>query len=205
MIAVPDRRRPDFAGACFTAGRRCPPAVDRWRRRGFQPCLGGGANAVRVGDVLLEIDTDDLGWTITAYVIAGAQATAVMVLAGENANPVRAITGLLRHVAGPMAWERVTPGLYRCGRYLVGQLDTGEWFAEGPGVDRCFDHKRDAQATSRQTPRHQLQPSDRGRAAITASMSVGLDSFASGRLERQIVIGEHDSRIPWPLATSGAG
>ena len=45
-----------------------------------------------------------------------------------------------------MAWKRVKPGLCRSGGYLVGQLDTGEWFAEGPGVDRCFDYKRDAQA-----------------------------------------------------------
>ena len=104
------------------------------------------ASAVRVGDLLLEMDVDDLGWMVTAYVIDGGEAAPVSVLAGESGNPVRALAGCLRNAAGPMAWNRVKQGLYRSGGYLVGQLDTGEWFAEGPGVDRCFDHKHDAQA-----------------------------------------------------------
>ena len=111
-----------------------------------EPWSLDGENAVRVGDLLFVIEVDDLGWMLTAYAIAGGEATAVSVLAEQNGNPVRALTDSLRSAAGPMAWTRVKPGLYRCGRYLVGQLDTGEWFADGPGVDRCFDHKHDAQA-----------------------------------------------------------
>jgi hypothetical protein len=111
-----------------------------------EPWCLDGVNAVRVGDLLLVIEVDDLGWMLTAYAIAGGQATAVSVLAEQNGNPVRALTGLLRTAAGPMAWKRIKPGLYRCGGYLVGQLGTGEWFADGPGVDRCFNHKHDAQA-----------------------------------------------------------
>lgn len=105
-----------------------------------------GLNAVRVGNLLLEVDVDDLGWLVTAYLIDGADATPVAVLAGENADPVRALAAWLRSAAGPMNWKRVKPGLYRSGKYLVGQLDTGEWFAEGPGVDQCYDHKHQAQA-----------------------------------------------------------
>lgn len=105
-----------------------------------------GVAAVRVGNVLLEVDTDDLGWVLTSYVIDGDEAAPDAVLAGETGNPVRALAGWLRTAGGPMAWKRVGQGLYGSGRYLVGQLSTGEWFAEGPGVDRCFDHKHDAQA-----------------------------------------------------------
>lgn len=111
-----------------------------------EPWCLDDANAVRVGDLLLVIDVDDLGWMVTAHVVDAGEATAVSVLAGETGDPVRALAGFLRNAAGPMAWKRVTQGLYRSGGYLVGQLDTGEWFAEGPGVDRCFDHKHDAQA-----------------------------------------------------------
>ena len=105
-----------------------------------------GMNAVRVGSLLLVIDVDDLGWMVTAYVIDSGEAEPAEVLAAENGNPVSALTAWLRAAAGPMDWKRVKPGVYRSGGYLVGQLDTGEWFAEGPGVDRCFDHKTDAQA-----------------------------------------------------------
>ncbi len=111
-----------------------------------EPWYLDGMNAVRVGNLLLVIDVDDLGWMVMAYVIDGGEAEPVAVLAAENDNPVRALTAWLRAAAGPMAWKRVKPGVYRSGGYLVGQLDTGEWFAEGPGVDRCFDHKNDAQA-----------------------------------------------------------
>lgn len=104
------------------------------------------ADAVRVGNLLLEIDADDLGWVMTAYMIDGGEAALVGVQAAENGNPVRALAAWVRDAAGPMAWERVKPGMYRSGSYLVGQLDTDEWFAEGPGVDRCFDHKHEAQA-----------------------------------------------------------
>jgi hypothetical protein len=112
-----------------------------------EPWCLDGANAVRVGDLLFVIEVDDLGWMVTAYVIDGGEASPVAVLAEENTrNLVRALTDWLRNVAGPMSWKRIKPGLYSSGGYLVGQLDTGEWFAEGPGVDRCFDHKCDAQA-----------------------------------------------------------
>ena len=92
------------------------------------------------------IEVDDLGWLVTGYVIDGEEADPVEVLAAEHGDPVRALTAWLRTAAGPMAWQRIEPGVYRSGSYLVGQLPTGEWFAEGPGVDRCFDHKHDAQA-----------------------------------------------------------
>lgn len=111
-----------------------------------EPWFLDGENAIRVGNLLIEIETDDLGWLLTAYAVDGGEAAAVAVLAGEIGSPVRALAGWLRSTAGPMAWKRIAQGLYRCGDYLVGQLDTGEWFAEGPGVDRCFDHKQDAQA-----------------------------------------------------------
>lgn len=114
-----------------------------------------GANAVRLGDLLFTIDTDDLGWMATVYVIDGDVADPVAVRASETANPVRELAGWLQNTAGPMVWKRIEPGLYRSGEYLVGQLGTGEWFAEGPGVDRCFDHKTDAQtacATARISP-----------------------------------------------------
>jgi hypothetical protein len=111
-----------------------------------EPWCLDGANAVRVGNLLLEIEVDDLGWMLTAYVVDGDEAVLVSVLARENGTPVRALTDRLRDAAGPMAWKRAGPSQYRCGGYLVGQLDTGEWFAEGPGVDRCFDHKHEAQA-----------------------------------------------------------
>ena len=105
------------------------------------------ADAVRSGDLLFVVEVDDLGWMMTAYLIDGGEATPIAVLADETGNnPVRVLAGWLRNASGPMAWKRVKPGLYRSGGYLVGQLDTGEWFAEGPGVDQCFDHKHDAQA-----------------------------------------------------------
>lgn len=103
-------------------------------------------NAVRAGNLLLVIDVDDLGWMVTAYVIDGGEADPVAVLTAENGSPVRVLSAWLRAAAGPMRWKRVKPGVYRSGGYLVGQLDTGEWFAEGPGVDQCFDHKNAAQA-----------------------------------------------------------
>ena len=111
-----------------------------------EPWCLDSVNAVRVGNLMLEIEVDDLGWVVTAYLINAGEADPVSVLAAENGDPVRALTAWLRAAAGPMDWKRVKPGLYRSGGYLVGQLDTGEWFAEGPGVDRCFDHKHDAQA-----------------------------------------------------------
>jgi hypothetical protein len=111
-----------------------------------EPWCLDDVNAVRVGNLLLEVEADDLGWMVTAYAVDGDEAAAVAVLADERGDPVRALTGWLRNAAGPMAWKRVEQGLYRCGGYLVGHLETGEWFAEGPGVDQCFDHKHDAQA-----------------------------------------------------------
>ena len=103
-------------------------------------------DAIRVGDLLFVIEVDDLGWMVTAYRIDGGEADPFAVLVAETGNPVRALATWLRAAAGPMIWKRVKPGVYRSGGYLVGQLETDEWFAEGPGVDRCFDHKQDAQA-----------------------------------------------------------
>ncbi len=111
-----------------------------------EPWCLDGVNVVRVGNLMLEIDVDDLGWMVTAYVINDGEADPFAMLAADNGSPVPALTAWLRAAAGPMAWKRVKPGVYRSGGYLVGQLETGEWFAEGPGVDRCFDHKHDAQA-----------------------------------------------------------
>lgn len=105
-----------------------------------------GDDAIRVGNLMLVIEMDDLGWIVTAYTIDGAEADLFAVVAAENGNPVRVVTDWLRAAAGTMSWKRVEPGVYSSGGYVVGRLDTGEWFAEGPGVDQCFDHKNDAQA-----------------------------------------------------------
>lgn len=131
---LPDRAADIVDQAIRTSGG----LGERW-------CLDG-VGAVRVGNLLLKADSDDLGWMVTSYVIDGGEATPVAVLAGEGGDPVRALAGWLRNVVGPMVWKRVRQGLYSSGGYLVGQLDTGEWFGEGPGVDRCFDHKHEAQA-----------------------------------------------------------
>ena len=111
-----------------------------------EPWCLDGVNAVRVGNVLLVIEVDDIGWMLMAYVIEGGEADLVAVLPAERGNPALALAAWLRAAAGPMAWKRVRPGVYSSGGYLVGKLETGEWFAEGPGVDRCFDYKQAAQA-----------------------------------------------------------
>lgn len=96
-------------------------------------------DAVRVGDriVVVETDGDDLGWLMTTYAVSGdgAEATPIAVIAGES-DAVRTLTSWLRTTAGPMVWKRVRPGLYGSGAYVVGHLDTGEWFAEGPGLTK---------------------------------------------------------------------
>ena len=105
-------------------------------------------DAVRVGDriVVVETDGDDLGWLMTTYAVSGHgdEATPIAVIAGES-DAVRTLTSWLCTTAGPMVWKRVRPGLYGSGAYVVGHLDTGEWFAEGPGVDQAFDDKAQAQ------------------------------------------------------------
>ena len=104
-------------------------------------------DAVRVGNriVVVETDGDDLGWLMTIYAVSGDdEATPIAVIAGEN-GAVRTLASWLRTTARPMAWKRVRPGLYGSGAYVVGHLDTGEWFAEGPGVDQAFDDKAQAQ------------------------------------------------------------
>ena len=105
-------------------------------------------DAVRVGNriVVVETDGDDLGWLMTTYAVSGHgdEATAVAVIAGES-GAVRTLASWLRATARPMAWKRVRTGLYASGAYVVGHLDTGEWFAEGPGVDQAFDDKAQAQ------------------------------------------------------------
>lgn len=103
-------------------------------------------DAIRVGNriVVVETDGDDLGWLMTTYAVSGDEATLSSVVAGEN-GAVRALTSWLRTTAKAMTWKRVRPGLYESGAYVVGHLDTGEWFAEGPGVDQAFDDKAQAQ------------------------------------------------------------
>lgn len=103
-----------------------------------------GINAARAGNRLFITEADELGWTITAYRVEGAEATPITTI--SEGHPVRVLAGLLRDAVRPMIWHRVRPGEYRSGGYEVGLLPTGEWFAEGPGVDRCFDHKHEAQA-----------------------------------------------------------
>lgn len=113
-------------------------------------------DAVRVGDWLFVVETDcdsfgtpaALGWLVMVYRVPdeGGAAELVGVLAEDNDDAVRALTSLIHEAERPMTWIREKPGLYRSRDYLVGHLDTGEWFAEGPGVDRCFDHKAEAQA-----------------------------------------------------------
>ena len=45
-----------------------------------------------------------------------------------------------------MNWKRIRPGLYRYDNWEVGKLEpSGEWFAEGPGVDGVCPTKREAQ------------------------------------------------------------
>lgn len=111
-----------------------------------EPWCVDGDHAIRVGNLMLVIEMDDLGWVVMAYTIDGTEADLFAVVAAENGNPARVVTDWLRAAGGAMSWKRVKPGVYSSGGYLVGRLDTGEWFAEGPGVDRCFDHKNDAQA-----------------------------------------------------------
>ncbi|MBX7432690.1 hypothetical protein JDV09_11325 [Mycobacterium sp. Y57] len=117
-------------------------------------------DAVRAGNrlILVETDTDErgrpagLGWLITVYAVDGGDATPVAVHVAETKNAARrGLTSLIRQtgrpvVERPLTWTREKPGLYRSGKYLVGHLDTGEWFGEGPGVDQVYDSKADAQA-----------------------------------------------------------
>lgn len=51
----------------------------------------------------------------------------------------------MKRLRESLAWHREGPGLYRSGPYRVGRLDTGEWFADGPGVDAVYDTKAQAQ------------------------------------------------------------
>ncbi|MFV8318740.1 hypothetical protein [Mycobacterium sp. 23] len=126
-------------------------------------CIDGD-DAIRIGNLMLVIEMDDLGWIVTAYTIDGAEADLFAVVAAENGNPVRVVTDWLRAAAGTMSWKRVEPGVYSSGGYVVGRLDTGEWFAEGPGVDQCFDHKNDAQAACAAARSHSTPlPASTGR------------------------------------------
>lgn len=112
-------------------------------------------DAVRVGNrlILVETDTDEcgqpagLGWLLTVLAVEGGNAAPVALHVEDTKNAARRrLMALICQTGRPLAWTRVTPGLYRAGQFLVGQLGTGEWFAEGPGVDQCFDHKAQAQA-----------------------------------------------------------
>ncbi|GFG82384.1 hypothetical protein MPRG_56600 [Mycobacterium paragordonae] len=111
-----------------------------------EPWCVDGDGAIRVGNLMLVIEMDDLGWMVMAYTIDGAEADFCSVVAAESGSPVRVLIDWLRAAAGTMSWKRIEPGVYGSGLYVVGRLDTGEWFAEGPGVDQCFDNKNDAQA-----------------------------------------------------------
>lgn len=114
-------------------------------------CVGPAQrpDAVRVGNRLLVVETDDsLGWLITAYAVSddGGDAAPIAVLAEDGGDAVEMLASLIRKTGQPMTWKRERPGLYRSGEYRVGQLPTSEWYAEGPGVDQCFNHKAQAQA-----------------------------------------------------------
>lgn len=121
-------------------------------------CCGGHhwPDSVRVGNWLMVVETDcdtygasaGSGWVITTYSVPddGGAAAPVAVLVEDNGDAIRPLASLIRQTGRPQTWRRIRPGLYRAGQYIVGQLDTGEWFAEGPGVDQCFDHKTAAQA-----------------------------------------------------------
>jgi len=107
-------------------------------------------DAVRVGDRLMvvEVDGDTYETLLTRYAIDDGTATPVESVGTDDG--VRTLTAWIRDAGRPMAWTRVKPGQYRSGKYSVGQLDTGEWFAEGPGgVDQVFDRKVQAQAACR--------------------------------------------------------
>ncbi|MCH9735720.1 MAG: hypothetical protein K0U78_14410 [Actinomycetia bacterium] len=126
-------------------------------------------DAVRGGNRLILVETDidacgrpaGLGWLLTVFAVDGRDAVPVAVHVEDTKNAARRrLVALLRQpepsvhrrrvCQRPMTWRRERPGLYRSGKYLVGQLGTGEWFAEGPGgVDQAFDHKADAQAACR--------------------------------------------------------
>ena len=113
-------------------------------------------DAVRVGKLLIEVEPDDEGgFSLTSFSVDDGEPVTVRYTHTKRQATGRLIA-LIRREAGrqrevqqetpPWRWHRVKPGEYRCGGYVVGQLGTGEWFAEGPGVDRCFDHKHEAQA-----------------------------------------------------------
>ena len=112
--------------------------------------------AVRVGNRLIVVENDidecgrpaGLGWLLTVYAVRGDEAVPVGLYVTETKNAARhRLVCLLRQAVRPLVWTRQTPGLYRAGRYLVGHLDaTGEWFAEGPGVDQVYDSKAAAQS-----------------------------------------------------------
>jgi len=112
-------------------------------------------DAVRVDNRLILVETDidecgrpaGLGWLITVFAVDGADAALVAVHVEETKNAARRrLTALIRQTGRPLTWVREKTGLYSAGQYLVGQLGTGEWFAEGPGVDQVYDHKAQAQA-----------------------------------------------------------
>jgi len=44
-----------------------------------------------------------------------------------------------------MHWYRLRPGLYGAGEYQVGKVPSGEWYAEGPGLDQVYPSKHTAQ------------------------------------------------------------
>jgi hypothetical protein len=113
-------------------------------------------DAVRVSNRLMVVETDcdtygpsaGRGWQITVYAVPddGGDAAPIAMVAADNGDAVPTLTSVIQETGRPMTWRRIKPGMYRSGPYLVGRLDTREWFAEGPGVDRCFDHKAQAQA-----------------------------------------------------------
>lgn len=113
-------------------------------------------DAVRVSNRLMVVETDrdtygpsaGCGWQITVYAVPddGGKAAPIAVVGADNGDAVPTLTSVIQKTGRPMTWTRIKPGMYQSGPYLIGRLDTCEWFAEGPGVDQCFDHKAQAQA-----------------------------------------------------------
>lgn len=57
-----------------------------------------------------------------------------------------------------MRWYRLKPGLYGAGRYIVGKVPSGEWFAEGPGIDAVYPSKSAAQEACQQAVMRTTEP-----------------------------------------------
>lgn len=102
--------------------------------------------------------TEDL-WTLRlSYIAQCADMTHAELVAerhllisssGNHAERLAIVRAELRR----RTWKRDGNGTYTSGAYRVGRTQTGEWWAEGPGVDRVFDTKAEAQAACCQAER----------------------------------------------------